>query len=384
MMRDDEMAQAAGAASPEHRLAGSLRRAMIASDLRRGPLPARIEQSASARPNGFDQLAKLARLIEQDATLTAIVRGAQAERPAELTPPQETPPFSHLTRADKAFEHGAESEAGSASVNPGLCEGPAGGPHGPPEYGEYDGPDYSNGLPDRGRGLRVFAVFIGLALAGSASGLAYWALSHERGRSDEARVMAASISPDKTAPSPREDSRVDERVRDQSDERSVNATGRTTTGAEEPADARPSMPQAPPPTSVVFGPIPTKLAELTPAPTPPGRPADAAQNHPPDVTKPAPRQSASGAPEPSGADDARHVVQLSSERDEAAAHAQSRVLQTKFRDAFAGRKPFIRRADLGDRGIYYRVQVGPFSMGEANQICESLKKSGADCVVHRN
>ena len=76
MMRDDEMAQAAGAASPEDPLAGSLGPAMIdsGSDLCRASLPPRIEQSASARPDGFDQLAKLARLIEQDETLAAIVR----------------------------------------------------------------------------------------------------------------------------------------------------------------------------------------------------------------------------------------------------------------------------------------------------------------------
>ena len=60
------------------------------------------------------------------------------------------------------------------------------------------------------------------------------------------------------------------------------------------------------------------------------------------------------------------------------------MLQTKYRDAFAGRKPFVRRADLGDRGIYYRVQMGPFAIEEANEICVNVKKSGADCIVHRN
>jgi sporulation related protein len=230
----------------------------------------------------------------------------------------------------------------------------------------------------------VFAALTGLALAGSAGAFAYWALPDGRGRSDEARVMAASISPDKTAPSPQEHGRLDEPLGAQSDERSVNATGRPTTGAEEPADAKPPMPQAPPPVSIAFGPVPTKVAELTPGPTPPGSPAGIAENQPPDVKKPAPRQTAPGVPEPSGAHGVRYVVQLSSERGEAAAHARSRVLQTKYRDAFAGRKPFISRADLGDRGVYYRVQMGPFAIEEANQICGNLKKSGADCVVQRN
>jgi hypothetical protein len=384
MTANDETAHAAGAASPEDPLAGSLRRAMIDNAPRKTPLPLHIAQSTSARSNGFDQLAKLARLIEQDETLAAIVRGGQAERRGESSLPQETPPSSHFVREDKTFEHNWEGATGSASVDPGLCDGPTGEPLDPPEYGEYDGPDYSNGLPDQGRALRAFAVLIGLALGGSAGAFAYWALSNGRGHSDEARVMAASVSPDKTAPSPQEQSRLDEPLRDQSDERSADATGRTMTGAEEPADATPPMPQAVPPMSIAVGPVPTKMAELTPGPTPPGSPADAAQSQPPDVKKPAPRRTAPGATEPSGAHGMHYVVQLSSERGEAAAHARSQVLQNKYRDAFAGRKPFIRRADLGDRGVYYRVQMGPFAIGEANEICGNLKKSGADCVVQRN
>ena len=384
MMRDDEMAQAAGAASPEDPLPGSLRGAMIDSELRRASLPLRIEPSASARSDGFDQLAKLARLIEQDETLAAIVRGGQAEQRVELSLRQERPPASQLAREDKTFEPDWEREAGSAWAHPDLCEGSSGELLPPPEYGEYDGPDYSKGLPDQGRGLRVFAALIGLALAGSASAFAYWALSHGRGRGDEARVMAASISPDKTAPSPQEPGSLDERLRDQSDERSVNATERTMTVTEEPAEAKPPMPQVPTPMSMAFAPVQTKMAELTPEPTPPDSPADAAQNQPPDVKKPAPRQTAPRAPEPGGAHGVPYVVQLSSERGEAAAHARSRVLQIKYRDALAGREPFIRRADLGERGVYYRVQMGPFAIGEAKEICGNLRKSGADCIVQRN
>ena len=383
MTRGDEMTQAAGAASPEDTLARSLRRAMIDSGPRRIAPPLRIGQSAPARLGGVDRLAQLARLIEQDQTLAAIVRGGQLEQRVELSP-VERAPSSRLAPESKAAEHEWEDEAGSALVHAGLYDGPTGEPHDPPEYGEHDGPDYSNGLPDQRRGLKVFAALVGLVLAGSASAFTYRVLSDGRGRSDQARVMAASISPDKTASSPREHSRLDEGLRDQSDERSVNATGRTMTGAEGPADAKPPTPQALAPTSIAFGQAPTKMAELASGPTPPDSPADAAQDRPPDVKKPAPRQKAPGATEPGGAHGMHYVVQLSSERGEASAHARSRVLQAKYPNAFAGRKPFIRRADLGDRGVYYRVQMGPFAIGEANQICGDLKKSGADCVVQRN
>jgi SPOR domain len=375
MMRGDDMAQAAGAASPEDTLARSLLRPMIDSGARRASPPPRIEQSAPARSAGTDPLAELTRLIEQDATLAAIVRGGRSGERVDLSQRRENPPSFLLARE--------EGEA-AASVDPGLCDGPTGAPHDPPEYGEYDGPDYSNGLPDQRRGLKVFAALIGLVVAGSASAFAYWTLSDGRGRSDEARVMAASISSDKAASAPREQGRLDERPRDQSDERSVNATAPAMTGTEELADAKPPLPQPLPPLGIAFGSEPIRIAGLTPEPTPPGSPAAAAQNQALDVKKPAPRQTAPGATEPSGAHGVQYVVQVSSERGEAAAHARSQVLQTKYRDAFAGHKPFIRRADLGDRGIYYRVQMGPFAIGEANQICGNLKKSGADCVVQRN
>ena len=48
-----------------------------------------------------------------------------------------------------------------------------------------------------------------------------------------------------------------------------------------------------------------------------------------------------------------------------------------------GGKPHtVRRADLGNRGIYYRAMVGPFaSRDEAVSVCASLKQAGGDCVV---
>jgi SPOR domain len=48
-------------------------------------------------------------------------------------------------------------------------------------------------------------------------------------------------------------------------------------------------------------------------------------------------------------------------------------------------EPLIKRADLGDKGIYYRAMVGPFvTSEEASQFCGSLKTAGGQCVVQRN
>jgi hypothetical protein len=49
------------------------------------------------------------------------------------------------------------------------------------------------------------------------------------------------------------------------------------------------------------------------------------------------------------------------------------------------RAPLIKRADLGDKGVYYRAMVGPFgSPEEASQFCGSLKTAGGQCVIQRN
>jgi hypothetical protein len=78
-------------------------------------------------------------------------------------------------------------------------------------------------------------------------------------------------------------------------------------------------------------------------------------------------------------------VQISSQRSETEAQASFRSLQAKFPSILGDRAPIIRRADLGDRGIYFRAMVGPFaSVDQATQFCGSLKSAGGQCVVQRN
>jgi hypothetical protein len=80
-----------------------------------------------------------------------------------------------------------------------------------------------------------------------------------------------------------------------------------------------------------------------------------------------------------------YLVQVSSQRSESDAQASYRALQGKFPGVFGSRSPVIKRADLGDKGVYYRAMVGPFgSPDEAAQFCGSLKNAGGQCVVQRN
>jgi hypothetical protein len=80
-----------------------------------------------------------------------------------------------------------------------------------------------------------------------------------------------------------------------------------------------------------------------------------------------------------------YMVQISSQRSEADAQASYRAMQSKFPNVLGSRSASIRRADLGEKGIYYRAMVGPFAAAEeAGQLCSSLRSAGGQCVVQRN
>jgi hypothetical protein len=155
-----------------------------------------------------------------------------------------------------------------------------------------------------------------------------------------------------------------------------------------PASALASAP-APAATAAIPAPAPAGNAPLslspgsTPdvasRPAPPTRVATAPAAAPATPSRPA---LASGAPEAAAGS---YTVQLSSQRSETDAQASFRALQSKFPNLLSDRQPIIRRADLGDKGIYFRAMVGPFaSADQATQFCGSLKSAGGQCVVQRN
>ena len=93
--------------------------------------------------------------------------------------------------------------------------------------------------------------------------------------------------------------------------------------------------------------------------------------------KPAP-----GSPvAPSG----RVFVQVSAQKSETAARSAYRGLQVKFPTILGKLDPNIQRADLGDKGVFYRVRVGPFALADAQEICGSYKAvGGSDCLIARH
>jgi hypothetical protein len=95
--------------------------------------------------------------------------------------------------------------------------------------------------------------------------------------------------------------------------------------------------------------------------------------------------AASAPPAAAAAAGGGYAVQVSSQRSEADAQTEFRALQAKFPNQLGGHRPMVRRADLGDKGIYYRAMVGPYaSMEQAAQMCSSLKAAGGSCIVQKD
>lgn len=79
-----------------------------------------------------------------------------------------------------------------------------------------------------------------------------------------------------------------------------------------------------------------------------------------------------------------YSVQVTSQRSESEAQAAFAALQAKFPSVLGNRQALIRRADLGEKGTYYRAQIPFGSQGEAADFCTSLRNAGGQCVIQRN
>ena len=76
------------------------------------------------------------------------------------------------------------------------------------------------------------------------------------------------------------------------------------------------------------------------------------------------------------------VVQVSSTRSQADAAAVWTTLRGKFPDLVAGKYADVKRADLEDKGVYYRTRIaGMADKTAANSLCNAFKAAGQACFV---
>ena len=113
-----------------------------------------------------------------------------------------------------------------------------------------------------------------------------------------------------------------------------------------------------------------------------------------DATPPAPQPvtqvstASTAAPAPVGAGDplsGSHVVQVGAFRSENEADVYWTRMEGKVGSYLDGKAKHVERADLGDRGVYYRLRIGPFATsGDASAYCSGLKERGQDCLIRAN
>ncbi|MBX7200837.1 MAG: SPOR domain-containing protein [Rhodospirillaceae bacterium] len=75
-------------------------------------------------------------------------------------------------------------------------------------------------------------------------------------------------------------------------------------------------------------------------------------------------------------------IQLVSVPTEEAAQSEWKRISGKHQDLFASLTPSVTKADLGDKGIYYRLRAGPLAdKAAADQLCAALAADRVGCIV---
>ncbi|MHA1517394.1 MAG: SPOR domain-containing protein, partial [Alphaproteobacteria bacterium] len=110
-------------------------------------------------------------------------------------------------------------------------------------------------------------------------------------------------------------------------------------------------------------------ANMMPVPTPQVAPQQVAATNP--------------APAPAAADNSKYVVQLGSSKSQTDALANFADAQQKYPSLLSTYQPIVRKTDLGAKGTWYRLQVGPMAdKSTAYKLCGQLKAKGhSDCLV---
>ena len=141
--------------------------------------------------------------------------------------------------------------------------------------------------------------------------------------------------------------------------------------------AVPGVPQVPQIPAVPGVPAPPAAAGQVAAQPPVAQP----ERKPAAAPKPPTRTAA--APAPRAASSSKYVVQVAARKSQTDALAAFADLQQKYPNLLNNYRPIIERADLGSKGVWYRLRVGPLNQKtSAANLCRKLKSAGmSSCLV---
>ncbi|MBY0321315.1 MAG: SPOR domain-containing protein [Reyranella sp.] len=245
---------------------------------------------------------------------------------------------------------------------------------------------------NRRRG-QILTVMVSIAAIASFGSVVWWAHNQDvkaGGRGLEPLVVQAPATPSRVKPEnaggltvPNQDKEVFNRLQPNTVPAQPEKLLPGPTNPKLPAGGILPTPAAPkPPDTEVAAKTPTPLQAATPASVTPGAPAPA-----PAVTETKP-----AAPTESGPSIASLIdnmsgpaggwrVQVASVKNEDVAKSTWARLQSAHGDVMANLRMTAVRVDLGDKGVWYRVQGGPLDEKQAQSVCSTLKTRKADCVL---
>lgn len=81
-----------------------------------------------------------------------------------------------------------------------------------------------------------------------------------------------------------------------------------------------------------------------------------------------------------------YFVQIGARNDPQAATEAFKALQKRYASVIGNYSPSLRKADLGSKGVWYRLWVGPVNTkGDAEALCEQLKLAGMKaCLIRKD
>jgi len=144
-----------------------------------------------------------------------------------------------------------------------------------------------------------------------------------------------------------------------------------------PVEVKPAAPEADPLAAAVAAATAGRESATGPIAVTPQAAAPAA-------AAPAPPAAAAPAETQVAAVPGSFQIQLASVLSEQAAMAEWGRISGKNKDLLGALKPAVTKADLGERGVFYRLRAGPLAdKAAADALCASLASANVGCMVVR-